>query len=745
VAKRARAKTALPGFVLAPVEGRRNEENTGEHTALVIDVDALAGEGPEALQTLLARCERYTCTVYETPSSTDEAPRVRVIAALGERIQPGAVPAARRAFAEALGLDPERCGTAGALPASQVMFAGRVRGTRERGLWTFEGELWCPPVAAAAPPRRERTRVAPTPRAPRASAPGAFPFDAPPDLSAIAKHVPPPGVDGDRHLLVRGLGGWLGRRGYAPEAIAEAVRLQIPSNDPGERAAQARDAADRVRADLEAPGWEALSAWAERYGKGASTLRRLERACRDPREPEGFGGVWSEWWAENWPRIEARFARLRGANDVQPEGSYGEIDATGLHLHPRTGWPWILQKGDFYWIHRVDAQAYRREVRASELDSSVARYLAGMIDEDRRTPKDLRAAWVQPLEHLRTTYMARRHTYDADTNTLTLAALRWTSRTAKRHAHIDRWLRALFGGGYDAAAQWLASLIALDRPAPCLYLPGAPRLGKSLLASGLAALWNRPAPAKMKEAISDFNEASAECPLVFTDEGFPPDLDFNAFRDMVTEHSRRVNAKYRAKADVEGCARFLICANNEDVLRYQKTGTLSRNDLDAITDRLLVIPCHAEAEAEVRKLDTTAAAGGEIAEHVLWLAETVELEPGGERMAARPGGGERILANVVAGRSAEILTRVREAIGTGALGEKSGVHVPKRAPGEVWINVPRLHETLAGRVALPAVKELCESFMLRSGTEQRITSDGHNLRWRVLDRAQLDDAFAKLD
>jgi hypothetical protein len=751
--QRQHAKKRLPGFVLAPFSGPRSDDTVGAHTALAIDVDRLPGDD---LGALLKRAKRYRCAVYETPSSADDAPRVRVVVALDAPLDPEHVIAARLAFAEALGLDPKACGTAGAIAASQVMFAGALEGTRERGLWTYEGESWCPPPAAAAPPRRERTPVSPAPRT-RAVPAGAFPFDAPPDLRAIAKAVPPAGHDGDRHLLVRGLGGWLARRGYTPDAIAEAVRTQIPSSDPEERAAQARYAAERVRRDDEAPGWEALREWAERHAKGPSTLRQLERDCRDPREPEGFGGVWSESWAREWPQWEARAERWRAANDTAPRvvtdgaerlalpAGGGELDATGLHLHPATGWPWILQHVDSFWLHRVSEPSYRvRQYRAGELDAAVARHLAGLVSEEDRKPSALRAAWVRPVDKLTASYTARSHTYDD--GRLTLAALDWAPLAARHHAHIERWLRALFGAGYAAAAQWLAAVVALDRPAPCLYLPGPRGLGKSLLADGLAALWCRPAPVGMSEAIADFNQSTGECPLIFTDEGFPERMNFQAFRKMITEHSRPVNAKHRSPVVVEGCGRFMIAANNEDVLRYQKTGTLTRDDLDAISDRLLVITCRAEARAVLESHsheDLARWASADIAEHALWLAEAVALEPSG-RMAARPGGGERILASVVAGRSAEVLNRIREAIGTGAMGEKSGVRVPKRAQDEVYVNVTLLHATFDGRVSLAAVAECCDSFALRSGVEQH-TLDRENRKCRILSRALLDAAFKALD
>lgn len=575
-------------------------------------------------------------------------------------------------------------------------------------------------------------------------------------VSALVTEWPDAGAG--RHDAAKALGGALRREGVGradTEAIAAGVMQGARSDAPETRVAAALNAWDRVNRGDSAFGKPTLRTLL--VNDGRKTMAALESLPPPPPDP---------WWCgyadHNIERLRrgervSAFARAvlawaRPEISVVTDGAeaavvHAEQDATGLHLHPRTGWPWILQKKDSFWFHRPDAGCYRdQEYASSELIASVGRDLAGLVSSDDRSLDKLRDKWIRPIRALRSTYTARAHTYDPETRTLTLAALRWTERKAKRHAHIDRWLRALFGAGYDATAQWLAALIVLDRPAPCLYLPGPRRLGKSLLADGLAALWSRPAPVDMRDAIKDFNQSTGECPLIFTDEGFPEGLDFNAFKKMITAHSRSVNAKFRAPVDVEGCGRFMIAANDEDALRYQRIGTLTKDSLEAIADRLLVVHCHREAEGEVKRFDTTAAAQGEIAEHVLWLSQTVELEPRNERMAAKSGGGERILANVVAGRSAEILARIREAIGTGAMGEKSGVLVPKRAAkSEVWINVARLHETLTGRVALAAVKEVCDSLQLRPGVEQRSTADGHNLKWRVLDRVRLDEAFAGLD
>ncbi len=197
--------------------------------------------------------------------------------------------------------------------------------------------------------------------------------------------------------------------------------------------------------------------------------------------------------------------------------------------------------------------------------------------------------YSQVIAGVSKSYTERRTRYDAETNRLREAALMWRDPSEALFSKpIDAWLHALAGDHYPKLAAWIAALCELDRPAPMLYIEGKRNCGKTLLAKGLAQLWKCP-EVDFAEAIENFNEASARSPLFFADEGFPEKLDFQGLRRMITEGNRRVNEKFKPKYDVEGFARFMVGANNDDILRYQKTGTLTRDDLDAIADRLLVI------------------------------------------------------------------------------------------------------------------------------------------------------------
>jgi hypothetical protein len=104
-----------------------------EHVSLLaLDVDKI-----EDLGDLLAACERLApCLVYESPSSTDEAPRVRILAPVDRPMSPEECWPARMRYAEALGLGPGS-GVEGCKDPSRIFFAGRVEGSRPRRVWEY--------------------------------------------------------------------------------------------------------------------------------------------------------------------------------------------------------------------------------------------------------------------------------------------------------------------------------------------------------------------------------------------------------------------------------------------------------------------------------------------------------------------------------------------------------------------------------------------------------------------------------
>jgi hypothetical protein len=112
----------------------RHLSNVEAVTLLVLDVDRV-----DDLAGLLERAAELAPTmVYESPSSTAEAPRVRVLAPVNREILVSECARTRFAFAELLGLDPHAVGVDGAKDAAKLFFVGRLAGTEPRQCWRFE-------------------------------------------------------------------------------------------------------------------------------------------------------------------------------------------------------------------------------------------------------------------------------------------------------------------------------------------------------------------------------------------------------------------------------------------------------------------------------------------------------------------------------------------------------------------------------------------------------------------------------
>lgn len=107
--------------------------NVAEVTLLVLDIDHCPDVAPiaDALTALGG-----PALVYESPSSTPEALRVRVVARCDRPMTVAECGPARRAFAELLGIGPKQ-GIEGAIDAQKLFFAGRLHGTPARQVWRF--------------------------------------------------------------------------------------------------------------------------------------------------------------------------------------------------------------------------------------------------------------------------------------------------------------------------------------------------------------------------------------------------------------------------------------------------------------------------------------------------------------------------------------------------------------------------------------------------------------------------------
>lgn len=218
------------------------------------------------------------------------------------------------------------------------------------------------------------------------------------------------------------------------------------------------------------------------------------------------------------------------------------------------------------------------------------------------------------------------------------------------HEHVNRWLRALAGPQQaHKLLSWISAVTLLDKPCAALLLLGPKGTGKSLLATGLANLWHYQ-PTPMEIAMEKFNVTISKCPLVFADEVLPKDIRgasrTGELRRIIQDRVRVVQRKFLPDVDCVGSLRFIIAANNRDVLSFHES--LSEDDVQAIADRFLNINVRREAADCLVGMNTTRMADVEIAEYALWLRDNYAWEPEGRFLVA---GNDAALYRMIASMS----------------------------------------------------------------------------------------------
>ncbi len=333
-------KTGMLAFHFGRLDAPHNvNAEILEHTALVIDVDRVK------LVDLVERIDAsgIAALVYGSPSDDARGPadarRVRVCAPISRALQPDEVKQARHAFAESIGIGPKQ-GVEGADAISQLFFVGRIKGTPEREVWRFTGDpvdvdkLPTPAAAWRRGASATTSALAPLPR-----------IDATPDerttalLTAIAPHWEAPGQADSRRPTLRGLGGYLAKRGWGDSQIAAVCCGLETARPEEERLKLMIDAARQARQDPGATaGWSTLTAWSP------DAARVIEATAKDPLEPEGWTGVWSEWWSRAYSprgwvaRMAKRFAGREPRTLALADDDEGTANAMALDV-TRQGTP----------------------------------------------------------------------------------------------------------------------------------------------------------------------------------------------------------------------------------------------------------------------------------------------------------------------------------------------------------------------------------------------------------------------
>lgn len=302
---------------------------------------------------------------------------------------------------------------------------------------------------------------------------------------------------------------------------------------------------------------------------------------------------------------------------------------------------WIIQKGKAFYFLRHDGYRAYADVEAEVAASrQLAPAIRAGVDTIKVSQQGTRPKTIKELVHDYGTVArdvvvdltAQRSYFDEATETI-VEAPRPIRVKAREHRDVDAWLKVFAGPKYERLRQWLAVLPALSEPCAALYLEGEPGVGKSLLAIGASRIWSD-GPAALKDTMGNFNDALLACPLVFADEKAPVDergrVRTDELREFIQARERSLRRKFRDTATIKGCARIILAANNRNLL--QTAEHLTEADIAAIVERIFYIRV-AEASAEylkALKLDSPETlerwvAGNAIAEHALFLAETLQV------------------------------------------------------------------------------------------------------------------------
>lgn len=305
---------------------------------------------------------------------------------------------------------------------------------------------------------------------------------------------------------------------------------------------------------------------------------------------------------------------------------------------------WIIQLGSSYYVFCAGKYWHCGE---SEISVASNRYLSPAITANvdtlkitsqgsrLKTPQELVQDYGAIAFGCKVDYTAQHDYFDEEQRIMIEAPCPIRVR-AKHHPEIARWLELLAGDKHQRLLQWLAVATALREPCAALYLEGARGTGKSLLGYGVAKVWLVDRPTTFDEALADYNEKLGSCPLVLADETVPVDsrgmIRTDKIREFIQARTRPYKRKYKPNATIDGCVRIIMAANNRNLL--QTTEHLTKEDIDAIVERIFYLRVREEAKAYLNSLapgvTTSWVEEDKIAEHVVWLAENTVV-PRGKR------------------------------------------------------------------------------------------------------------------
>jgi hypothetical protein len=313
---------------------------------------------------------------------------------------------------------------------------------------------------------------------------------------------------------------------------------------------------------------------------------------------------------------------------------------------------WIVQYGKSFYIMGTEGE-YLKPITKGELANSLRRdllYVPGVdrpcgIDWYKRKDDVLASKSVDEILFDHCT-VARdviadmslsRSYYDAKDQVMYEAVCPLAKVAVVYHEQIAEWLRLLGGTQHDKLLDWIATMHQVNLPTCALLFTGKSGAGKELLAQGLARRWRRvKAPTELARIMEGFNEDLARCPLVFCDENMPTMRSGKRgvladLRNMIMSSSRTLSRKFLSNASLIGAIRLILAANNPNMLSCQED--MTSDDQEATSLRFMHIRVSPEPVAYLASIGGRAATegwvrDGLIAEHVAWLEQNRQVQPG---------------------------------------------------------------------------------------------------------------------
>jgi hypothetical protein len=459
-------------------------------------------------------------------------------------------------------------------------------------------------------------------------------------LVSLEEHWEAPGEASGRRQILRGLGGYLAKRGWPDEQIAAVARGLETARPEAARVALMLECARDARLTPEqSAGWSTLCEWSP----DAAAL--IESIAKDPREPDGFMGVWSDtraWWLEIWARRDERkrAERESATNDNAPSSepfapaaeSSEAVRSVPLILRSRNGHVTLMWEGDDLGHQPIAEKNVRLRCRELGYDQSLIEF-SDKNGKPRSVDALIEGSGAM-YTHTAYAFANRVTQYDPANRGSVLIGYPRTALEARYDADADAWLRALGGRHYDRLAVWIASCDQrhIDRLSACLVLIGEKDIGKSMFSLACALLWGQ-TPPPLGLVVEKFNADLLRCPILVDEEAQlfgSKALSTKRFRALVQERSRSVELKGKERCELHGSMRAIVPCNGYSDLCFGDMGGPAV--IDALRDRLLVIDAldrTAACAAPLAKLrhvaDDYIVDLPRVAAHMAWLCETVAL------------------------------------------------------------------------------------------------------------------------